>query len=41
MDEQLVAEVQKILAPIHNWFHIEGLAENNDLPVNPLPTNRG
>ena len=41
MDEQLVAEVKKILEPIHNWFHIEGLPENNDEPVNPLPTNLG
>jgi aryl-alcohol dehydrogenase-like predicted oxidoreductase len=28
----LMAEVQKILAPIHNWFHIEGRPENNDVP---------
>jgi aryl-alcohol dehydrogenase-like predicted oxidoreductase len=33
LDRQLVAEVQQILAPIHNWFYIEGRAENND----PLP----
>jgi aryl-alcohol dehydrogenase-like predicted oxidoreductase len=41
MDEALVAEVKKILEPIHNWFHIEGRPENNDAPENPLPTNLG
>lgn len=30
LDEQLVAEVQEILKPIHNWFYIEGRPENND-----------
>lgn len=30
MDQQLVAEVLEILQPIHNWFYIEGLPENND-----------
>ena len=30
MDETLLAEVQAILQPIHNWFYQEGLAENND-----------
>lgn len=30
LDEQLVKEVQEILKPIHNWFYIEGLPENND-----------
>lgn len=30
MDESLLAEVQAILAPIHNWFYIEGRPENND-----------
>ncbi|MBK95554.1 MAG: aldo/keto reductase [Planctomycetaceae bacterium] len=30
IDETLVAEVQEILAPIHNWFYIEGRPENND-----------
>ncbi|RMG33221.1 MAG: aldo/keto reductase [Planctomycetota bacterium] len=35
MDEQLVAEVRKILEPIHNWFYIEGRPENNDEPVTP------
>ena len=39
IDAGLLAEVQKILEPIHNWFHIEGRPENNDTPVNPLPTN--
>jgi aryl-alcohol dehydrogenase-like predicted oxidoreductase len=33
LDHQLLAEVQQILAPIHNWFYIEGRPENND----PLP----
>ncbi len=30
LDETLLAEVQEILQPIHNWHHIEGCAENND-----------
>ncbi|MCA9215907.1 MAG: aldo/keto reductase [Planctomycetales bacterium] len=29
-DEQLVADVQKILEPIHNWTYVEGRPENND-----------
>lgn len=33
MDELLLAEVLEILRPIHNWFYVEGRAENND----PLP----
>lgn len=33
LDEQLLAEVQEILQPIHNWFYIEGRPENNDEPV--------
>jgi L-galactose dehydrogenase len=33
IDQQLLAEVQEILRPIHNWFYIEGRPENND----PLP----
>jgi aryl-alcohol dehydrogenase-like predicted oxidoreductase len=41
IDEQLLAETLAILQPIHNWFHIEGRPENNDEPVNPLPTVRG
>jgi aryl-alcohol dehydrogenase-like predicted oxidoreductase len=31
VDEKLVAEVQEILKPIHNWFYIEGRPENNDV----------
>jgi len=30
LDEQLVKEVQEILAPIHNWFYVECLPENSD-----------
>jgi L-galactose dehydrogenase len=30
IDQQLLAEVQTILRPIHNWFYVEGRAENND-----------
>lgn len=30
LDETLLAEVQAILRPIHNWFYIEGRPENND-----------
>ena len=30
IDDQLLAEVQQILKPIHNWFYIEGKPENND-----------
>jgi aryl-alcohol dehydrogenase-like predicted oxidoreductase len=33
IDQQLLTEVLEILKPIHNWFYIEGRAENND----PLP----
>jgi L-galactose dehydrogenase len=29
-DRQLVAEVQHILEPIHDWYYIEGRPENND-----------
>jgi len=36
LDQQLLQEVLKILEPIHNWFYIEGLPENND----PQPTSR-
>lgn len=32
LDPQLLAEVQEILRPIHNWFYIEGRPENNDPP---------
>jgi L-galactose dehydrogenase len=31
LDEQLVKEVQDILAPIHNWFYVECLPENSDV----------
>src|SRR3954468_7174856 len=37
IDQQLLNEVLEILRPIHNWFYIEGLPENND----PLPTAAG
>jgi hypothetical protein len=30
VDEQLLREVQEILAPIKDWFYIEGRPENND-----------
>ena len=30
VDQKLMAEVQEILRPIHNWFYVEGRAENND-----------
>ena len=30
LDQQLLAEVQEILKPIHNWFYTEGRSENND-----------
>jgi aryl-alcohol dehydrogenase-like predicted oxidoreductase len=30
VDEGLMNEVLEILRPIHNWFYIEGRAENND-----------
>ena len=31
LDQQLLAEVQTILQPIHNWFYVEGRPENNDV----------
>jgi aryl-alcohol dehydrogenase-like predicted oxidoreductase len=31
IDQQLLASVQAILKPIHNWYYIEGRPENNDL----------
>ncbi len=31
LDQQLLAEVQTILHPIHNWFYVEGRPENNDV----------
>ena len=30
VDTRLMAEVQEILKPIHNWFYVEGRPENND-----------
>lgn len=30
IDQQLLAEVQQILKPIHNWCYTEGRPENND-----------
>ena len=33
LDQDLLGEVLNILEPIHNWFYLEGLPENND----PLP----
>lgn len=30
LDQKLLAEVQAILRPIHNWFYVEGRPENND-----------
>ncbi|MCH2180071.1 MAG: aldo/keto reductase [Mariniblastus sp.] len=32
IDQALLEEVLKILQPIHNWFYIEGLPQNNDTP---------
>jgi aryl-alcohol dehydrogenase-like predicted oxidoreductase len=32
IDETLLREVREILAPIHDWFYIEGRPENNDEP---------
>jgi len=32
VDETLMEEVQAILAPIHDWFYVEGRPENNDDP---------
>jgi len=33
VDDQLLKEVLEILRPIHNWFYVEGRAENNDEPA--------
>ena len=33
VDEPLMQEVQEILKPVHNWHHIEGRPENNDVPT--------
>jgi L-galactose dehydrogenase len=36
VNESLLAEVQQMLQPIHNWFYVEGRPENNDeWRVNP------
>ena len=32
IDQTLLDKVLKILQPIHNWFYIEGLPQNNDTP---------
>ena len=32
LDNELLGEVLAILAPIHDWFYIEGRPENNDPP---------
>ena len=36
IDRQLLADVQAILKPIHNWFYFEGLPENNDTQINNI-----
>ncbi len=33
LDEQLLAEVQEILKPIHNWFYVECRPENSEVPT--------
>lgn len=40
LDTELVAKVQAILKPIHNWYYVEGRPENNDLtwPSSVQPT---
>jgi aryl-alcohol dehydrogenase-like predicted oxidoreductase len=30
LDQGLLAAVQEIIRPVHNWHHIEGRPENND-----------
>lgn len=37
VDEVLMGEVRAILAPIHDWFYVEGRPENNDDPARPRP----
>lgn len=37
LDEALLAEVQELLRPIHNWTYIEGRPENNDPLETALP----
>ena len=40
VDETMMAEVQEVLRPIHNWFYVEGRRENNDpLPASDRPAN--
>jgi aryl-alcohol dehydrogenase-like predicted oxidoreductase len=38
LDEGLLREVREILAPIHDWFYIEGRPENNDDPNDRRPS---
>ncbi len=40
IDPRITDEVQRILAPIHNWFYVEGRPENNDLdwPTSVMPS---
>ena len=38
IDQELLARVQEVLRPIHNWFYIEGRPENNDVPADASPT---
>lgn len=33
IDESLLAKVQEILKPIHNWFYVECLPENSEVPT--------
>jgi L-galactose dehydrogenase len=35
IDSELLDKVLDILRPVHDWFHIEGLPENNDEPKLP------
>ena len=37
IDRELLADVQRILQPIHNWFYVEGRPENNDAPEPGYP----
>jgi aryl-alcohol dehydrogenase-like predicted oxidoreductase len=40
VDEALMKEVLEILAPIHDWFYIEGRPENNDEPADKVSSSR-
>jgi aryl-alcohol dehydrogenase-like predicted oxidoreductase len=40
LDQELLAEVQQILQPIHNWVYAEGRPENNDPPGQPAAAGR-